>query len=216
MQNNFLINSIKKRGFVPTILVVIYELYFMIKYPLEMSRAIDLRHLKVKGRHKKYGENYQGVNYYYFKKILSKISWDFNNSIFVDFGSGKGKALIMAHELGFNKLIGVEFAQRLIEQSQNNLAKFKIKADIIYEDAVNFSIPNKADVFFFFNPFKEMVMKKVLQNIADSLCANDRKILIIYFNPKLSYLAQKNFKKLREIKNKDKIEVQVYSNKVML
>jgi SAM-dependent methyltransferase len=211
--DNFLINSIKKRGFVATFLVVIYELFFMVKYPVEMSRAIDLGTLKVQGGHKKYGENYQGVNYYYFRKIFSTVKWKYQSSVFVDFGSGKGKALLMANEFGFSKLIGVEFAQKLVEQSQKNLNKFKVRAEIIYEDASTFSIPDEANVFFFFNPFARPVMTKVLQNIVKSLEKNKQKVLIFYFNPKLGEVVlSQGFKILREIKNKNKIEVQVYTN----
>lgn len=217
MSNNFFINSIRKRGLIPTVLVVIYELIFLVKYPIEMTRAIDIGNLKVKGEHKKYGENYQGVNYYFFKKIFSKISWDFRRSVFIDFGSGKGKALLMAHELGFEKLIGVEFAQILVEQSRRNLARLKVEAKIIYEDATSFPIPDDANVFFFFNPFESYVMDKVLENIINSLSKNDRKVLIIYFNPKLSRLVKtKKFKMLCEIKNQNKIEAQIYTNKVVI
>ena len=39
------------------------------------------------------------------------------------------------------------------------------------------------NVFFFFNPFDEVVMLQVVKNILSSLKENDRKIYVVYINP---------------------------------
>ena len=47
-----------------------------------------------------------------------------------------------------------------------------------------FEIPDDVDCIFFFNPFDEVIMSAVVENILESLYKNHpRKIIIAYANP---------------------------------
>ena len=46
---------------------------------------------------------------------------------FVDYGSGKGRALIVAALYGFTKIIGIEFAKELCEISETNIQTMRSK-----------------------------------------------------------------------------------------
>ena len=48
---------------------------------------------------------------------------------------------------------------------------------------VNYKIKKEQNVFFFFNPFDEVVMLKVVKNILASLKEKSRKVYIMYVNP---------------------------------
>ena len=76
-------------------------------------------------------------------------------AFFVDFGSGKGKCLILADLCGFRKSVGVEFSRELVEISKKNTQKYISKKDggnkieIFHADASAFTIRNEYNIFYF-------------------------------------------------------------------
>lgn len=136
----------------------------------------------------------------------------------MDYGCGKGRALFVAEQCGFTKLIGVDIAKELIDdananklvyQKKNNQSEF----NFLYNDATTFQIPENTSVFYFFNPFGIDIMQKVIQNIKESLKLNPRKIYCIYLNPKYkSVFDDSGFKQFCEIKNKRYLEGIIYMN----
>ena len=96
--------------------------------------------------------------------------------------------LTVAAYFGFEKITGVEFAKELCEEARKNIIpaqqKFPEKIfNVINENAVDFTIEKDINVFFFFNPFNEIVMLAVAKNILQSLKENQREAYIVYLNP---------------------------------
>ena len=48
-----------------------------------------------------------------FRAAMSCLPFDFNKFVFVDFGSGKGRTLLLASDYDFKRIDGVEFAKEL-------------------------------------------------------------------------------------------------------
>ncbi len=106
---------------------------------------------------------------------------------FVDLGCGKGKVLLSALALPFNRIVGVEFSPLLCRIAEENIASARLvrrscsAIQVICCDAVEYPIPEEPTIFFFYNPFSYEVMEIVLGNI---VCAHDRapclRYLILY------------------------------------
>jgi len=159
---------------------------------------------------KKHAVKYEASNQIFFKKLFKNIEWHFKDSTFVDFGCGKGAALVYASGFEFKKLIGIEFSKQLSEIASCNLRKHMVKTgrimdyEIINLDASEYIIPAEADCFYFFNPFDEFLLDRVLQNIIRSLEENQRKILIVYMNALHHVLVEKyGFKKIKYLSPKE-------------
>ena len=76
---------------------------------------------------------------------LDKNIYDFN---FVDLGSGKGKVIILAHKMGFKKILGVEISTKLNEICKNNLKKLGLNnIKIIEQDATIMKVLPENSVF---------------------------------------------------------------------
>jgi 16S rRNA G966 N2-methylase RsmD len=102
----------------------------------------------------------------------------------VDFGSGKGGALMTMARYPFARILGVEISPRLIETAKRNLDKLGIThVAMVASDAANFTDLDEYNYFYFFSPFPGNVMGAVIRNISDSLTRAPRKATIIYFNP---------------------------------
>lgn len=113
---------------------------------------------------------------------------DFARFLFIDYGSGKGKALLIAAEFGFAEIIGVEFSTGLHQIAGENVRNIQNRSStgarftLVNADAAAYRPPAGAKVAFFFNPFDETVMRKVLDVLDDPVTTPE--LLIIYVNPK--------------------------------
>lgn len=188
-----LVSSIRKRGLAQTLLYVLSEYYFDLRYGVDTSSVVELHALDVVGQNRALGTPYQAANYMVLRRAFASIeasgAVNDKSGIFMDFGCGKGRAMMIAMQNGYKNVVGVDFAQSLLDQCEKNLAKFaarvRVPSDwrLLHADAVNVEIPHDATVFFFYNPFACPVMDKVLANIDRSLNENPRAVTAIYVNP---------------------------------
>lgn len=158
---------------------------FDTKYGTDTKTRADLVQLDIVGDNQENGVYYQASPVYATRRILKKLNiTNYNKFTFIDYGSGKGRTLLLASELPFKQVIGVEFARELHEIALRNIQKYKKKRASqtisINEDATSFTVPEDNLVLYFFNPFNELVLNRVLQNISQSLDKTPRSAFIIY------------------------------------
>ena len=165
------------------------------KYHLDTSRIENVKKLSLKGNNVEHAELYQGANYYLLEKVFDHLqSIEANlptgqaGHNILDFGCGKGRVLAVAAYYGFRKITGVEFAKELCEIARKNITpvqqKFPGKIfNVIHANAVDYKIEPDTNVFFFFNPFDEVIMLAVVKNILRSLKQNPREAFVVYINP---------------------------------
>ena len=135
-----------------------------------------------------HAELYQGANYFLLEKVFDHLQTIEANQNILDYGCGKGRVLAVAAYFGFRKITGVEFAKELCEVARKNIIpvqqKFPEKIfNVIHANAVDHKIEYDTNVFFFFNPFDEVVMLAVVKNILQSLKDNPREVYVVYINP---------------------------------
>lgn len=135
------------------------------------------------------GNSIHAVNYEPFDSTsayIKELGVDYRNFGFIDFGSGKGRALLEAAAFPFKWVKGVEFTRELHDIAERNIRQYRMGrvrcSDIrsVLCDAENFDIPTDPLVIFFFNPFTGPVMEKVIANIEQSYRDAPRDIFIIY------------------------------------
>ena len=158
------------------------------KYNINTSKIEDVKKLSIKGDNVEHAELYQGANYYLLEKVFDHLQTIEANQSILDFGCGKGRVLTVAAYYGFSKITGVEFAKELCDVARKNIIpvqqKFPEKIfNVIHANAVDYKIENDTNVFFFFNPFDEVVMLAVAKNILQSLKENPREVYVVYLNP---------------------------------
>ena len=136
-----------------------------------------------------HGTNYAPIETARFHAILTNLDLKFEDFVFVDFGSGKGRALLMAAEFPFKRIVGVEFSPKLHAVALANLAKDRPFArrcssvESLRMDFLEFELPPEPSVFFFFDPCDECVLGKMLAKISESLQADPRELYLIYVAP---------------------------------
>jgi Histone methylation protein DOT1 len=111
------------------------------------------------------------------------------DGVFVDFGSGKGRVLLLSVLYGFHRSVGIEFVRDLCVASERNLDRFRARTDRHFEvhvlnmDASCYTVSQDDSVFFLYDPFEKKVLEQVLSNIRRSLESKPRSIHIVYANP---------------------------------
>ncbi|MFL6674072.1 MAG: class I SAM-dependent methyltransferase [Massilia sp.] len=146
----------------------------------------DLPALTIGSRNKPLGEAYEGSPVFSFRRLLRRLDIPCQDYAFVDFGSGKGRTLLLAGELPFKQVIGVEFSAELNHLAARNISRYRRRkaqrVATLHCDATEFALPDENLVLYFFNPFKAEVLDKVLANISASLAHRPRKVILVYLN----------------------------------
>ncbi len=96
---------------------------------------------------------------------------------FIDFGAGKGRAMLVASEFPFHQVIGIELNPTLADIAQLNLDQWLAShaADptspplapirLYEQDALTFDLPRTPTLAFLFHPFEAPVLKLLLRHI---------------------------------------------------
>jgi len=107
----------------------------------------------------------------------------------VDLGSGKGRVLLVAQEIPFKRIVGVEWSSELHAVAQKNVAIAAAgrepddRLELLRMDAGEYVFPTDPLVVFLFNPFGAATMARVVANLERTLAEHPRPISVIYANP---------------------------------
>jgi len=120
-----------------------------------------------------------------FRRFLEALDLP-RDGTFVDIGCGRGRVLVMAAQMGFRRVVGVEFSPVLCRQARENVAALHEAGtviDVVEEDAALYRFEPDQNVIYMFNPFDEAVMNEVLDRIDESLREAPRTIWLVYQHP---------------------------------
>ena len=179
------LKSLRDNGVFPTTRKIGQRLYYKIK-GVDFSTQ-NIYDLTRRGKYKEHGTALVSTSIDFLSQLLDDLERTmekpFNKSLFVDFGSGKGAAIIHAKRLGFEKVVGVEFAKELHESALNNIKALSLDGvESLYEDATEYTLAKETSLIYFFNPFDEVVMQKVFENIMKQKDSFENDVYVIYGN----------------------------------
>jgi SAM-dependent methyltransferase len=132
------------------------------------------------------GNPYFATDPWLFEQMMNALPIRFQDFTFVDLGSGKGRALLLAAKLGFKRVIGVEFMPELHHASEENIRTFVAKhrpsaqVQSLCMNALDFEFPDTPLVVYLFNPFPEPVLAAVLCNLRQSWRRDPRPVYVAY------------------------------------
>ena len=121
---------------------------------------------------------------------LEKLSIDLAGFAFVDFGSGKGRVLLVAASFPFKEVIGVEFSRELHEIALKNIARLpshRVRArgiQCVHGDAAAFDLPHSDLVCYFYNPFGPPILTLITERMVADHDQKGHEFIIIYHDPR--------------------------------
>ena len=129
---------------------------------------------------------------------------------FVDIGAGKGRAILVASELPFRQVIGVELNPTMADIAQRNVdhwaesrrhdptAARHAPLRLVEQDALEFDFPKTPCVAFLFHPFEAPLMKKLLLRMEQQFAKRPGDLDVLYVNAECAAVFDANpaFRKL--------------------
>ena len=184
--------SIERVGLLATTQLVasrLYDRWYDRKHGLDTSDRVTLDKLEVDPEAAAQGQMYQPSGVLGFRRIFQRINLP-DAPVFVDYGSGKGRTLFLAAELpNMKRVVGIEFSHQLCEVAQRNQVAFAARKpagapiDVICIDATAYEYQDDENIFYFFYPFGQKLMERVLEGIEASLARRPRPAILVYFYP---------------------------------
>ena len=164
----------------------------------ETSDRIELADLDVVGEHRDQGVYYEPTSTRIFRHIMDRVADQIRcqEFTFVDYGSGKGRTLLMASDYPFQEIVGVEFSGQLHQTAMRNIEAYRGKRQrckqlrSVHADATLFAPPSANLLIYFFNPFLKSVMAQVLGNVAAAVRSSGLKVVLVYLNPLSSQVVE--------------------------
>jgi SAM-dependent methyltransferase len=163
------------------------------EFGVRTSGLVAGRHLKSGHRHDRHATAYYGVAPSVFRALIrrwqrSRPGCALEEVSYIDVGAGMGRAMLLAAELPFRQVAGVELNPTLVRTARKNLAVWRASGrartpmKLVCGDAVEFPLPEGPCLAFLFNPFGAPVMRRLLAAWRNSLAGQARQLDILYVN----------------------------------
>jgi SAM-dependent methyltransferase len=166
---------------------------FDVEFGVRTSGLIAGRHLKSGHTHDRHATAYFGVAPSVFRSLVrrwrrTRGAARLEDFTFVDVGAGMGRAVLLAAELPFKAVVGVELHPGLAAIARKNLTvwrkigRARAPMKITCVDAVEFEWPAGPCLAFLFNPFGAAVMRRMLKGLAQSFKGRGEALDLLYVN----------------------------------
>lgn len=166
---------------------------FDLENGVHTSGLIPGRFLKTGNKQDRHSTAYFGVAPSVFHSLLKR--WQRTNPVlpveqftFLDLGAGMGRAMLLASEYPFRRVVGVELNPALVRMARCNLARWRtmgrrsVPATIVCGDALAARIPRGPSLVFLFNPFGEPVMRRLIRRLAAAYAHRPGQLDLLYVN----------------------------------
>lgn len=186
------------------------------KYGLHSTGFDDLKTLSENGTDTSHATIYMPASYDILETCFSFLQ-EYKLKHLVDLGCGKGRAMAVAAHFGFNKITGVEFSEKLADEAKKNLSSTgkkipSLQWEVIIQNVRHYEIPADSDCIFLFNPFDQVVLGNVLDNIESSIQNNPRSMYVIYLTPNYRQLFDSSgYKVIKQIRIMEYLDAVIYN-----
>jgi SAM-dependent methyltransferase len=139
------------------------------------------------------GGLYQPTEESLFREMMNALPIAYERFTFIDIGSGKGRALLMAAEYPFRRIVGVELLPELHEIARENVGKVfsdRQRFELLCLDARDYEFPPESSVIYLFNPLHEEGLMQLMRTLSQSLEQSPREVWIVYHNPMLAHVIE--------------------------
>jgi SAM-dependent methyltransferase len=159
--------------------ILVRERWFDARYGVDTSGRVPPHDLGTYGDAKRY----QGTLPHLFHEIIRRLNIQPRLFTFVDVGCGKGRVVVLAAQIGFRRVVGIDVSPGLVEVARKNLQVRGLEASVEVLDATDLSFPTEPFVLYLFNPFGEATLRTLAARLRHSLQATPRPAILVYVYP---------------------------------
>ena len=109
----------------------------------------------------------------------------------LDYGCGKGRVGFFLSYRTRAKTIGIEYDPRIYESALENRKTVisRVKPDFVLARAEDYEVPREVSRCYFFNPFSEEILQKVMARILESWYEDMRELFLFFYYPADGYIS---------------------------
>jgi SAM-dependent methyltransferase len=136
---------------------------------------------------------YQPIGLSPLRRLVSTIPLEPATTTFVDLGAGRGRAVILAAELGFGHVFGVELDTELAAEGADNVRRWRAgrrgrsaagqTVEIVQGDAADCPLPEGPLLIALFNSFGATTLRLFLEHLCDQRTGIPDPVFFAYINP---------------------------------
>jgi hypothetical protein len=165
--------------------------------------------LKTGHAHDRHNTAYYGIAPSLFRRLIAqwkqtKPPHTLSKYTFIDFGAGKGRAMLLASEFNFKQVVGIELHPALAKKCRRNMRIWNAShrkiapMRLVESDATEFIFPEGPCVAYLFNPFGAPVLRRVLKQMEKQFAGRSGDLDILYVNHEREVVLKNNpaFKRL--------------------
>jgi SAM-dependent methyltransferase len=203
----------------------IYDLH----HGTDTSGIIESHDLSIASENRVQSNGYEPSSPRLFRTIMQHVAIAHEDFVFIDVGSGKGRALLLASDYPFSEIIGIELSHQLHDEAARNLSVYKNRRQrcssiqLVCTDASDYELPTRNMVLYLYNPFRAEILSKFMDNIKKVTFGNAVDVYIMYYNARHPEVIEQSgavpYKKRVKIPHlvmrrpRDISEVLIYSNR---
>lgn len=172
-------------------------------YGGETSVIREIGSLDIRSPNAAYAVRYQPSAAALVRSAIDELAVDYAEFTFIDYGSGKGRVLLLAAGYPFREVIGIEFCRELYAIGLDNINKIPSqllrarRISTFCSDAVDFELPAGDLICYFYNPFGPPVLASVARRLAAHGSLGHRVIIIYVDAQHPDLLQQAGFRVIR-------------------
>ena len=176
---------------------------FDAEHGVETSGLISGSKLETGHAHDAHTTAYYGVQPSIFIELMRRWQqgprpFPLKRYTFVDFGAGKGRAMLLASQMGFKEVVGVELHHELAEAAERNVSAWQASGQaqsamrVVRGDATEFVFPKGPCVAYMFNPFGRPVLRKLVRRMEESYTARPLELDLLYVNDEFEAMLKRH------------------------
>ena len=154
------------------------------RYGVASAERISLEDLGVPGRDRLWHHPSDWIS---VRRALARLDPS-PDDVFLDLGSGMGRALLIAATFPFRRVIGVELAPALCETARENVASFRGRRrcgeiEVVCADAAAYPIPDDVSIAYLYSSFTGELFGRVFERLLVSVDRSPRVLRLVYNYP---------------------------------
>ncbi|MEP9403349.1 class I SAM-dependent methyltransferase [Sphingomonas sp. VNH70] len=159
------------------------------RWGTDTATEVSVRGLGFTGAQLEQCHRYSASTEEMLRPAIERLGIDPADWHFVDYGAGKGRAMMIALQLGFGRVTGVELSAALCAVARDNLDRFRAQnADdaevaVVEGDATAFRPQGPRLLAYFYNPFGAQIMVEVRHMLESVRNAGGEGLHVVYANP---------------------------------
>ncbi|WP_334240650.1 class I SAM-dependent methyltransferase [Terriglobus sp. ADX1] len=181
---------------------------FDLEHGTDTGNLIPGEDLETGHAHDRHITAYHGVAPSLFHKLMARwqtfAQHPVERTAFVDIGAGKGRAMFLAAEMPFRRIVGVELHPALATAARSNIEIWQAAHTtppmrLEEADAMRLRMPAGPCLLFLFNPFDMVLMDRLLDRLQNIFRDRPGDLDLLYVNDEQRELMSDYHKGFREL-----------------